>query len=98
MARGKITPVGRLIIFILVFAPIAYFGASFITGQSYKDFVGDETTNSTPINREPVKKENVDLQHILQEKDNIILEYEKQNKVQREEIKALKAEIERLNN
>lgn len=75
--RHKITPLARLLIFMIIVLPIIYLLASYINGEdgieNIKNFFGEEQSTT----------------EIIREKEDKILEYEMKIEDLREEIKAL---------
>ena len=75
--RHKITPLARLLIFMIIVLPIIYLLASYINGEdgieNIKNFFGEEPSTT----------------EIIQEKEDKILEYEMKIEDLREEIKNL---------
>lgn len=75
--RHKITPLARLLIFMIIVLPIIYLLASYINGEdgieNIKNFFSEEQSTT----------------EIIREKEDKILEYEMKIEDLREEIKAL---------
>lgn len=78
--RTKMTPLARLLIFLIILVPLAYGGASYIRGEdpiaNVKAMIsGDQSQSSAPAKKtydpqaeiERLKKENRELQSRIQE-------------------------------
>lgn len=57
MAKTRITGFARLLIFLLVFLPLAFFGASYINGEDpvakVKEYLGGAGTTTAPQTEQP---------------------------------------------
>jgi rubrerythrin len=81
MAKGKITGFGRLFIVLIILAPIAYFGASYLNGEDgvakLQELINGEKTETTTRDRGEscedqvleLKEENARLEELVKMKD-----------------------------
>lgn len=88
--RTKLTPFARLALFLIIFLPLAYFGAAYINGEDpvakVKDMVnGTETAAKTERSSSP--KDTYDPQQEIKQ-------LKQENKKLKDRVKALEAELQ----
>ena len=98
MQKHKMTGCARMIIALLIIAPLAYIGAAYYNGQdpiaNIKSWFGKDSQNDTKT--APGDETTEDLQDALDDKDREIQKLKDDNRTLREEVDALKAEIKTL--
>ena len=94
--KYKLTGCARFFIFLVIFAPLVYFGVSYFKGEDpiapFKNIEIPALKKSTPSN---VSEESI-LNESLKAKDARIIELEKENASLREDLNEVKAENARL--
>ncbi len=95
-SRFKITGFARFLLFLLVFAPLAYIGASYIQGedgiQNVKDLIGIGDKSSTTSNTSSSSSE-IDLE----EAQEMIEDLKEELAEKEAEIKELRSQLEEAN-
>ena len=86
--KFKITGIGRLIIFLLIFAPIAYIGASFINGENGFDKIRNIFSGSDKI------ESTVGDSDLNSRNEDIIKDLRKENAQLKRRVNDLEAELE----
>lgn len=90
--RSKMTPIGRLILFLIIIIPAAYAGAAYINGEdpvaNFKNLINGETTTAPAAVEQPtptsanssamdrLQTENADLRKRVQELEETIKKME----------------------
>ncbi len=95
MSNQKVRATGftRLIIFLLIVAPLAYIAASYIRGedgiQNIKNLFGGSKSTTPAVN--PEEAGIIELEEVIKQKKYEIEDLKKENEALKKELEALKA-------